>query len=264
MGWLFRRGPLLHLNSYVREICGTYEAYEVEVAGSPTEITKENLRRGNYEHEHIEVWFLTRATKDGEPVICQMLVDFDATAKGATGLPAFDDEAGREYPHDNPTGAGVGIQGAGFRQRLWLLHLPDEISGRCADCARRARRGVESGDESSRRRASLISHISETYGDARRERVSGSANITSTEIERKSMPYLRAVSDMEYYPTQPGVPAFVASLFNYHRIPQTVRMIDTSAGEGDALRILEDSDTLRVRKPQRRAPRQGCHRDLRH
>ena len=118
MGWLFRRGPLLHLNSYVREICGTYEAYEVEVAGSPTEITKENLRRGNYEHEHIEGWFLTRATKDGEPVICQMLVDFDATAKGATGLPAFDDEAGREYPHDNPLVQAWGYKvldsGSGF------------------------------------------------------------------------------------------------------------------------------------------------------
>ncbi len=55
------------------------------------------------------------------------------------------------------------------------------------------------------------------------------------------MANLRAVSDMEYYPTQPGVPAFVASLFDYHRMPDTVRMIDTSAGEGDALRILEDS-----------------------
>ena len=59
--------------------------------------------------------------------------------------------------------------------------------------------------------------------------------------ERNSMANLRAVSDMEYYPTQPGVPAFVATLFNYQRIPDTIRMIDTSAGEGDALRILEDS-----------------------
>ena len=55
------------------------------------------------------------------------------------------------------------------------------------------------------------------------------------------MANLRAMSDMEYYPTQPGVPAFVASLFDYFRMPETVRMIDTSAGEGDALRILEDS-----------------------
>ena len=102
MGWLFSQGPLLYFDTYVREVCRTYEAYEVEIAGSPTEKTKENLKRGNYEHEHIEVWFLTRATKDGEPVICQMLVDFDATAKGETGFPDFDDEAGREYPHDNP------------------------------------------------------------------------------------------------------------------------------------------------------------------
>ena len=67
------------------------------------------------------------------------------------------------------------------------------------------------------------------------------------------MPRLGPMSDMEYYPTQPGVPAFVASLFNYHRMPETVRMIDTSAGEGDALRILEDS--IRFEYEQRRGER---------
>ena len=157
MGWLFRRGPLLHLNSYVREICGTYEAYEVEVAGSPTEITKENLKRGNYQHAYIDVWFLTRATKDGEPVICQMLVDFDATAKGTTGLPRLRRRGREGVPARRSTGAGVGIQDTRLRQRIRLAHLPDEISGRCADCARRARRGVEGGDESPRRHNVLAS-----------------------------------------------------------------------------------------------------------
>ncbi len=118
MGWLFRQGPLLHLNTYVREICGDHEAYEVEVAGSPTQITNENLRRDDYEHDYIEVWFLTRATKDGEPVICQLLVDFDATAKGASGPPAFDGVAGREHPHSDPLVQAWGYKlldsGSGF------------------------------------------------------------------------------------------------------------------------------------------------------
>ena len=107
---------------------------------------------------YIEVWFLTRATKDGEPVICQMLVDFDATAKGGDRIcPPSTDEAGREYPHDNPLVQAWGYKvldsGSGFGS----LHLPDEISGRCADCARRARRGVESADEIARRHNALAS-----------------------------------------------------------------------------------------------------------
>lgn len=129
MGWLFRRGSPLHLNTYVREICGKYEAYEVEVAGSPTEITKENLMRANHQHDYIEVWFLTKATKDGEPVICQMLVDFDATAKGESGPPAFDYEAGREYPHDNPLvqawGHKVLDSGSGFGSHTCPMRFLD-------------------------------------------------------------------------------------------------------------------------------------------
>lgn len=55
------------------------------------------------------------------------------------------------------------------------------------------------------------------------------------------MSRLRSQSDMEYYPTYIPTVQRIASLFNYKRMPSLVRMIDTCAGEGDALSALEDS-----------------------
>ena len=52
------------------------------------------------------------------------------------------------------------------------------------------------------------------------------------------MSRLSSQADMEYFPTHPGVPRSVASLIDYQTMPDIVRMIDTCAGEGDALATL--------------------------
>ena len=67
------------------------------------------------------------------------------------------------------------------------------------------------------------------------------------------MSRLTSQTDMEYYPTDPGVPASVAKLLDYKGMPALVRMIDPCAGEGDALKTLEE--TMRFEHQRRMGKR---------
>ena len=97
MGWLIN-DKLEHLMNYINNLLGEVQATKANVGNDAVAVTQRNIAldqrlQGYVQHEYIEVWFLSESTKDGQPYIGLLLVDYDGDVK------KNEDTSGRVYEY---------------------------------------------------------------------------------------------------------------------------------------------------------------------